>query len=271
MPEAIKIIRNNSRNPIKNRIMIGTPTLGIVRLEWAQARYSQGIPTNWVASNVSLGYVHAAPLGYLVADAQNVIVDVALRDNFEWVLLLEDDVLPPPDAFLRLNEYMKKGDIPVVSGLYYLKTSPTEPLIYRGRGNGPYTDFKLGDLVWADGVPTGFLLINSKILRLMAEESEYYMTGTNQKLKKVFETPSKAWFDPETCQLRLSGGTSDLTWCDRIMKEDVLSRDGWKKIGKKVNPFLVDTNIFCTHIDLTTGIQYPQAIPKENQRNNGGK
>jgi hypothetical protein len=65
------------------------------------------------------------------------------------------------------------------------------------------------------------------------------------------------WVDPETNALSTQAGTSDLHWCDKVIKNDVLGRAGWKKIAKKRYPFLVDTNIFCKHIDLTTGRTWP--------------
>ena len=255
--QKINISQNTSRRPIRNRLLIGTPTLGIVRMEWATTRFGQVIPCNWTSANASIGYSHEIPMGYLVADAQNLLVQAALRDNFEWLFLHEDDVILPADCYLRLNEYMKKGDIPVVSGLYYLKHSPPEPLVYRGRGNSCYDKFKFGDLVWADGVPTGALLINTALLKIMADESPEYTTGNNLKCKKVFETPAKVWYDPETSTCRAASGTSDLYWCDRVMNENVLARAGWPKIAKKKYPFLVDTNIACRHIDLTTGKMFP--------------
>ena len=69
--------------------------------------------------------------------------------------------------------YMQQGDVPVVSGLYFTKSEPSEPLIYRGRGSGAYLDFRMGDKVYADGVPTGCLLIHhshpeSDVARLRA-------------------------------------------------------------------------------------------------------
>lgn len=250
------IIYKNKNNPL-NRLLIGTPTRGTVRMEWAQARFGQIIPTNWMAANASVGFSNAMPLGYLVDDAQNIIVNTMIRDNFEWLMLIEDDVILPIDAFIKFNEYMKKGDIPVVSGLYFLKASPTEPLVYRGRGSGCYSKFKIGDLVWADGVPTGCLLIHGSILKLMYEESPEYTTASGTKARKVFETPRRVFFDPEHQTIQQACGTSDLYWCDRVMNENVLERAGWKKISKKKNPFLVDTNINCGHIDLTTGTIYP--------------
>lgn len=251
------VIQNECKKPIRNRILIGTPTLGIVRIEWTLARYGQVIPCNWSASSINAGMTHAYPMGYLVADAQNILVDVAVKQNYEWLFLVEDDVILPVDCFIKLNEYMRDGSIPVVSGLYFLKASTPEPLMYRGRGNSAFFDWKMGEKVWVDGVPTGCLLINVNVLKLMWEESQDYQTGQGQVVRKVFETPSKAWFDPESCSYQLAAGTSDLFWCDRVMKEKTLQRAGFQEIGEQEYPFLVDTTIFCKHIDLNSGRQYP--------------
>lgn len=258
MSERVEIFKNDSAKPIRNRIIIGTPTLGVIRMEWATARWTQVIPTNWTAASTAVGYSHQIPLGYLVADAQNIITKTAVEQDFEWMFLLEDDVVPPVDLFLKLNEYMKKGDIPVVSGLYYLKHEPTEPLVYRGRGNSCFDKFKIGQKVWADGVPTGCLLINCKLLKILWEESDWYETGNGVRCKRIWETPAKVYLDPETSQTRLACGTSDLFWCDRVMKENVIERAGWKKIAKKKYPFLVDTTILCLHVDLNTGVMWPR-------------
>jgi hypothetical protein len=254
------ILKNESKTPIRNRILIGTPTLGIVRIEWATARYGQVIPCNWTVAGIHVGYSHTYPLGYLVADAQNILVDVAVKQNYEWLFLIEDDVIMPPDCFLKLNEYMKDGTVPVVSGLYFLKSNPPEPLVYRGRGNGACYDWKMGEKIWVDGVPTGCLLIKGDILKLMYDESPDYVTGNGQMVKKVFETPAKAWLDPETGNYQSAMGTSDLYWCDRVMREKVLQRTGYKKIGNQKNPFLLDTSIFCKHVDMSSGTQYPVGL-----------
>jgi hypothetical protein len=42
---------------------------------------------------------------------------------------------------------MHQGDIPMLSGLYFTKSLPAEPLIYRGRGNSYYKKWKFGDKV----------------------------------------------------------------------------------------------------------------------------
>lgn len=252
------IIIYRSRKPLQNRLLIGTPTRGTVRMEWAQARFGQTIPCNWSHANSNIGYSHAIPLGHLVDDAQNIIVDIAIKNNYEWLFLHEDDVVLPIDAFVKLNQYMREPKVPVVSGLYYLKGEPTEPIAYRGRGNSAFDKFKIGDKVWVDGVPTGCLLIHMSILRLMANESEMYQTFAGAQVKKVFEAPRIASFDPEHMTIQQASGTSDLYWCDRVMREDVLRRAGWSKVGRRKNPFLLDTTIACGHIDLSTGTVYPK-------------
>jgi hypothetical protein len=107
------------------------------------------MPCNWSASGASLGLGYTVPMHYLVADAQNLGAEDCIRKGFEWMLLWEDDVVAPPDAMLQLNKYILAGDIPVVSGLYFLKGSYSEPMVYRGSGNGPFLNFQIGDKVWA--------------------------------------------------------------------------------------------------------------------------
>jgi hypothetical protein len=251
-----KIIVKDSGDPgYVNRLLIGTATTGVVRIEWVQGRYGQVIPVNFSMVQM-LQYVSGyIPLRYQVADAQNLIVKAAIEGDFEWLLLVEHDTILPPNAFVKFNNYIREAKTPVVSGLYYTRSRPSEPLIFRGRGTGAYTDFKLGDLVWCDGVPTGCLLIHCGLLRKMWEESEEYTIG-RERARRVFDTPRDEWYDPESEQFNLITGTSDLAWCSRVMKEDFFSKAGWYDYQKKKNPFLVDTTIFCKHINLD-GEQFP--------------
>ena len=95
------------------------------------------------------------------------------------------------------------------------------------------------------------------IIRAMWEESEPYMIG-NVEARRVFETPSKAWFDPESAQFNTTAGTSDLAWCKRVMDEGFFEKAGWPEYQGREFPFLVDTNIHCMHINNTlSGEQYP--------------
>lgn len=253
----IRSIINESGTSYVNRIFVGTPATGTVRMEWVLARYSQIIPMNW--SQVQFiqylsGYV---PMRYQVDDAQNIIVREALKGDFEWLFLLEHDVILPDNTLVTLNKYMREAKYPVVSGLYYSRGRPSEPLTFRGRGTGVYTDWKHGDLVWCDGVPTGCLLIHHSILKLMWDESPEYVTATptQEKARRVFWTPRELKVD--SGMHNAITGTSDLQWCDRVMKEDVFKRAGWGEFAPDPRfPFPVDTNIFCRHINMD-GEQFP--------------
>lgn len=203
------------------------------------------------------------PLRYQVDDAQNLIAQFAIEKDFQWLLLWEHDNVPQPDALMRLNQYMREASAPVVSGLYFTRGQPSEPLIFRGRGLGAYYDWQPGDVVYADGVPTGFLLVHVGLLRAMWEESEPYMVK-GQQTRRVFRTPRDVWHDPETGFYNTISGTSDLDWCARVIAGDYMRKAGW---GTYVDglpdpryPFLVDTNIWTWHIQ-PDGQRYPAEWP----------
>lgn len=240
-----------------NRLLVATPTLGNIRIEWHNARVGQIIPTNWSMVTMIQAMNGFVPMRFQVADAQNLIVREAIEKQFEWLLLLEDDTCPPLDAFVRFNDYIRKADIPVVSGLYYTKSEPSEPLLYRGRGTSFYEEWEMGDRVWVDGVPTGCLLVRVALLREMWKDSPDYITPVGgQKTRRVFDTPNKVWFDEATGQYSSLTGTSDMDWCTRVIKGRYFEKAGYPDIQKKKYPFLVDTNIFCKHIDQS-GKVYP--------------
>lgn len=242
------IIQDSGDPGYVNRLLVATPTTGLIRVEWVQARYGQIIPTNWSMVQMSQYINSFMPLRYQVADAQNLIVKEVVKGDFEWLLLIEHDTCLPPDAFIRFNKYMRDEKTPIVSGLYYTRSRPSEPLVFRGRGTSVYTDWKMGDKVWVDGVPTGCLLIHSGILRAMWDESEEYKLHDTM-IRRIFDTPRDLWMNPETNHFNIVSGTSDLAWSTRIMEDKFFEKAGWDEYQSKEYPFLVDTNIFCRHIN----------------------
>ena len=239
---------------LQKRLLVGTPTLGLIRMEWAVARYGQVIPSNWSKVDMVQYLNSFIPMRYSVADAQNLIVAEAINRGYEWILFLEDDTIPPPDAFIRFNDYMRKGDIPVVSGLYFTRSDPAEPMVYRGRGNSYYTDWKLGDKVWVDGVPTGMLLVKTDLMKKVWDNSPEY-TSNGMRARRVFHTPETTFFNEETGAQEVVVGTSDLDWCKRVIQEGYLK--DYPAVANKKYPYLIDTNISCMHIDRNDGTQFP--------------
>jgi hypothetical protein len=251
------------KNPTKwtNRVMISTPTTGLIRMEWANARYSQTIPTNWSHVDIQNWMSPHIPLGYQVADAENLSAKVCVEQDFEWFLSIEHDNVLPPEALIKMNQYMIKGDVPVVGGLYFTKSVPPEPILYRGKGMGFYADWKLGEKVWVSGLPWGFTLIHGSLIKALWEESpEYVVNGT--LTRRVFQAPNEAIRDPETGGWLAEAGTSDLQWCERVMKDGIFEKAGWPEYQKKDYPFLVDTSIFVKHID-NNGTMWPLSLPED--------
>ena len=253
--EYLSVINDSGVTTYQKRLLVGTPTVGSIRMEWAASRYGQAIPANWSKVDMIQYMTSYIPLRYSISDAQNLIANEAVTKGYEWLLLMEDDTCPPPDGFIRFNEYMRSGKYPVVSGLYFTKSLPAEPMIYRGRGNSYYTDWKLGDKIMCDGVPTGMLLINVKLLKAVWDESPEYMAGGN-RVRRVFENPVKTYFNEETGAQEALVGTTDLDFCKRVVQGDYLAKAGFPDFQGDPFPFMVDTNIACMQIG-NDGVQYP--------------
>lgn len=253
-------IDKNSENWTR-RILIGTPCTGLIRVEWIGARFSQIIPTNWSHADVWQFMSTLMPMAYQIADAENLIAKTVVEQNYEWLLFVEDDNILPPDTFRKLNEYMMSGKYPVVGGLYFTKSVPPEPMIYRGRGTGYFDKWKFGDKVMCDGLPFGCTLIHGNIIREIWKDSpEYNVNG--QITRRVFDAPNDGWRDPETGRYLSKAGTSDLAFFTKVIEGGYLEKAGFPEHQKMKYPFLVDTTIFVRHIDKN-GVQYPLDIPKK--------
>jgi hypothetical protein len=259
-------------------LLFGTATLGQVRIEWANALHYIVLPVNLSHTAMIQPYHYMSPLRYHVAEAQNLIVSRALETEgeYEWVFLLEDDVVVPPNVLLQFAKWMHDGRFPVVSGWYNVKSNPPEPMFFRGRGNGPVC-YHVGEVeqhvetvneklklraVMCDGVPTGCMLVSTKLLRAVAEDAptmvlkrQAHHDGTLHEVavKEVFITRREAGVDPETDGYYKKLGTSDLEFCDRVIDRGYLKKAGYDYAASLEWPFPIDVDIRCGHIELTTG------------------
>jgi hypothetical protein len=248
-------------------MLIGTPSLGLIRLEWANAMDGMVKPPNWSVAKSS-------PIGYPVGPAQNMIVDTVLRGPFRALLLIEDDTVPPLDALLLFDRWFFKMERklapPIVSGVYHIKGSEeirrgktggiatlgAEPLIYRGGGMRAYRDFMYGDVVWCNGIPTGALMIHRSVLEAWAREPDVpsdTIPGYPHPCKRVFEQPSRVWQEPGGA-FRCMTGTTDLYWSEQTIRRDILTKAGYGKYAKREFPYIVDTALRFGHIDRATGV-----------------
>jgi hypothetical protein len=245
----------------RNRVLLACPSTGLIRMEWVLARYSQIIPTNWSQVELVQWMSQYVPLQYLLPDAENLIAKEVVQGDYEWLIMIEEDNIIPQNTFVIFNQYMHSMEAPVVSGLYFTKSVPTEPILYRGRGTSFYSDWKMGDKVWVDGIPFGCILIHGDLIRTLWNESpEYEVDG--QITRRVFDQPNVNWGDPESGSFGALRGTTDLAWCTRLMNDKIFEKSGWPEYQKKEFPFICDTNIFVKHIDQNGRI-FPLQTPKE--------
>lgn len=246
--------------PWVKRVCIATPSKGDVKVRWAQARYQQSIPINWGCSG--FGVDDYDVLGYTVDDAFNIIAKHIIEKNYEWLIVIEDDVIVPPNLLITFNEYMtgnkkyKDKAIPIVSGLYKTKCRPSEPIVLRGRGNGAYTEFEEGEPVWCDGFGLGCVLIHCSLIRYMWGICPEYRVNDGNVTRKVFHTSRSGNWDILKGKFELGQGTQDLWFYDNLVKHEVYAKCGFPDIQKKKYPLLCDTSIRCGHIDRNTGKVY---------------
>lgn len=64
--------------------------------------------------------------GYQVTKARNIAVEQALKHQAKYLLFIDDDIIAPNNALIKLYNLMKKKKCLVTSGLYYKKISSLE-------------------------------------------------------------------------------------------------------------------------------------------------
>lgn len=146
--------------------VIGIPSFGMVHMFFVKGYYNLRMPMNTIAKHV---YV----VGKEVGDARNEIVARALEleaqdpsVRCERVFFIDDDIMLHPDVLLQLLSRQR----PIVSGLYYAKTSVPTPLVLHGEFEGTPQTWIPGDLVECYGHGMGICLIAAEVFRRMRDE-----------------------------------------------------------------------------------------------------
>jgi len=151
-------------------VIVGIPSFGMVSTHFAQSLSMMQFP---LVSSTAQKYVLDKP----IAEARNEIVEWALGQNANYILWLDDDVVAPPDAFLKLYRHQKD----IINGVYWSKSNPPMPLLFRDHLKGSYMDWHVGDLIKIDAAGMGLTLIKTDVYRRMSKElggpwysTEYY-------------------------------------------------------------------------------------------------
>jgi len=152
--------------------------------------------------------------------------------NWKYVLTLEDDNIPPPDAHIRLLESIEWGNYDAVSALYFTKGDVNMPMAYGDPDEYARTgvlDFRprdvrealaAGQIMKVNGLAMGCALWRMSLFRDVP--APWYVTLNDL-------VPGKG----------VVGMTQDLSACKR-----------WREAGKR---FAVDMRVKVGHLDIGSG------------------
>lgn len=184
-------------------VLVAILTREMVTTAWAQRFRDLQLPQS----------SHVIMLAGMPFDhARNVACERAIEMGYTWLLFLDDDVMPPVDAFARLAQHGKD----IISGLYYRRNEPIAPVMLIGRQW--ITGFQQGAVFEVDLVGAGCLLIH----------------------RRVLETMKKSWFEWCVDRLDLASEnrlSEDFSFCDKAKRE----------YGFQI---WIDTNIQCAHAGI---------------------
>ena len=179
-----------------------------------------------------------------VGSKKQEIAEYAVENGADWVLYLDDDVIFPPNTLLQLLSRNKD----IVGGVYWSKSEPPVPLMFRGHMRGSYMDWHAGDFIRIDAMGDGLTLIKTK----------------------VFKAMPKPWFNLNYTYHEL----------DKVTKPDVGTTEDlyfYKKARDYGFEVWCDTSIQALHYDKNNKIFYglrtdmPQAIPGSDIKPRGKK
>lgn len=220
---------------------IGVPSFGMVHLFWHARMYNMRHPMNRIVRQFYI-------VGKEVGHARNEIVAKALAVEQDdpsvkctRLLFVDDDLLFHPDALLKLLQHNR----PIVSGLYYTKTSVPTPLVLHGEYGGTARSWKPGEVIECDGHGMGLCLIDTEVFRRMRDEMDL---GVDP-----FGNPN--WFETikDSMVLRPDNGVSK----NFNATEDWTFLQRARQLGYQP---CVDTSpqTFAFHLDTKTMTAYPQ-------------
>ena len=163
--------------------------------------------------------------GKPVDEARNMLVAYARNMGAKYIFFLDDDVLAPHDAIIRLHG-LKTG---VATGVYYTKTQPSTPVILMKTQPAGFEDWVYGETIEVDYCGAGCLLINME----------------------VFDAIEKKF--PDTPFFKYNRSRTDVTEEMGYIGEDVWFCELATKCGY---PIMCDTGVQCGHEDNSQGLIY---------------
>lgn len=109
-----------------NKTLLAVPCMNIVDTEF-MACFIDARDSLLKKEKVGYSLIRSS----LVYDARNLLAKEALEKDYDRILFIDSDMVFDNDAFVRLSDTMDEG-YDYVTGLFFYKTLPTKPAMYRG-------------------------------------------------------------------------------------------------------------------------------------------
>ena len=143
--------------------------------------------------------------GQAIDKARNWFAEAAIKHKAKYLFFWDEDVLIPPHALRELIYVADNwNDVGVVGGIYCLKVERPEPLVFMNPGEGPYWDWKVGEVFGVrGGIGMGCTLIRTELFKDL--EPPYFRTVDDLS----------PWLD------NIAAGeqwTEDLYFCRKVME-----------------------------------------------------
>lgn len=111
---------------------------------------------------------------YVIDEARNVLAEKSLEKGATHILFVDDDMMPPPDAAIRLL----KHDVDIVCALTFSRLPPHCPCIFKNVGQDIYPIESINKgLIEIDACSGAFVLIKSDVFKQMPKK--WYKPGDN--------------------------------------------------------------------------------------------
>ena len=115
----------------------------------------------------------------LIYDARNALAKKAVTEGFDRILWLDSDMVFEPDLMIKLQARLDEGHR-FVSGLYFKRRTPVEPVIYKECGSYEkdgetiplavsYTDYPENDVFQIAACGFGCVLMETSLVKQVAE------------------------------------------------------------------------------------------------------
>jgi len=137
----------------------GDGTISNVTHDWSNAMAGLG-------GGLAVTVMRLEIRNHRVDIAKERLAELAISNGCQWALFVDDDVIPPGNGLFKMIKLWRSDPkYKIISGVYYSKSDPALPLVFRGNLQGSYWDWTVHDLIKADGAGAGFLFVDLEMLK----------------------------------------------------------------------------------------------------------